>query len=83
MKIVIDNVSDGEVVAYPVLLIRGKIDNVDTVSLGEEGNGRGFYSKHNVFLTHTTTNVDGSKQEHLQSIPVCYFGETIAKFKFP
>ena len=46
MKIVIDNVSDGEVVTYPVLLIRGKIDNVDTVALGDEGNGTKLLHKH-------------------------------------
>ena len=80
MKIVIENVSDGEILTYPILLIRGKIDNVDAEALGEENNGS-FNSKHSIFLTHTS-NKQGSNKEHLQTIPVTYFGETIAKFKF-
>ena len=80
MKIVIENVSDGEVLTYPILLIRGKIDNVDAVSLGEENSGS-FNSKHSIFLTHTS-EAGGSNKESLQTIPVTYFGETIAKFKY-
>ena len=80
MKIVIENVSDGELVTYPILLIRGKIDNVDALSLGEENNGC-FNSKHSIFLTHTS-DARGINNEYLQTIPVTYFGETVAKFKF-
>ena len=80
MKIVIENVSDGEIVTYPILLIRGKIDNVDALSLGEDNNGS-FNSKHNIFLTHTI-GTRKSNKEYLQTIPVTYFGETVAKFKF-
>ena len=79
MKIVIDNISDGEVLNYPILLIRGKIENVDTLSLDEYGN-ESISSKGQIFLTHTS---DGHRdKEYLQSIPVQYFGDTVAKFKF-
>ena len=79
MKIVIDNISDGEIVSYPILLIRGKIDNVDRLSLDEESNGS-INSKHQIFLTHTSDH-HGRNKEYLHSIPVCYVSETSAKFK--
>ena len=33
MKIVIENLSEGEIIPYPVLLIKGRVENLDPDSL--------------------------------------------------
>lgn len=37
MKIVIENVSDGETIPHNIILIRGRVDNLDSSLLLEEG----------------------------------------------
>ena len=72
MKIVIENVSDQEVVNHPWLLVRGRVENLDMASvLKSPEDGR-------VFLTQGSS-CDGKEQ--LQSIPIHPWGEAKAKFR--
>ena len=74
MKIVIENISDQETVTHSLLLIRGRVENLDTVSvLRNEDDAR-------LFLTHVVTP-ETSTREQLHSIPIHPWGETRAKFK--
>ena len=74
MKIVIENLSDQETVTHSLLLIRGRVENLDTASvLRNEDDAR-------LFLTHVVTP-GSSTREQLHSIPIYPWGETKAKFK--
>ena len=53
MKIVIENVSDGEVIPHNILLVRGRVDNLDS-SLLEGKKNKNYFLEIGIIEMHFT-----------------------------
>ena len=56
MKIVIENVSDGEVIPHNILLVRGRVDNLDSSLLEGKKMKTNFGNRHHQVAFYKAAN---------------------------